>query len=55
MTQRDPEALKFERAVRRDAVINRSKAIYRLRTLRGSSRTWWAIRALLRNKREEDR
>ena len=45
---RDPEIVAFERAVRHDAVVNRVKAIYRMSALKGSTRTWWAVRALLR-------
>lgn len=50
---RDPEALKFERQVRHDATVARVAAIYRMSALRGSPRTWWAVRAFLRNRREE--
>jgi hypothetical protein len=48
--ERDPVAVAFERAVRHDAVVNRIKAIYRRSALKGSARTWRAIRALLRHE-----
>lgn len=51
--ERDPEVVAFERAVRRDATIHRIQAIYRMSALRGSPRSWWAVRAFLRSRREE--
>lgn len=49
---RDPAVARFERDVRHDAVVHRIQAMYRMRALMGSSRTWWTVRALLRNRRE---
>lgn len=50
--QRDPQALAFEKQVRRDATVLRIQEIYRLRRLKGSARPWLAIRALLRDRRD---
>lgn len=51
-SQRDPEIVAFERAVRHDAVVQRIKAMHRMRALMGSPRTWWAVRAMLRERRK---
>lgn len=55
MTQgeRDPEALAFELRVRHDATVHRIQALRRMKKLRGSARTWWAVRELLRERREQ--
>lgn len=53
MSERDPEAVAFERRVRHDAVVHRIEALRRLKKLRGSVRTWRAVRELLRDGREE--
>lgn len=52
MTERDPEAVKFEYLVRHDAIVNRIKTIHRMIALKGSTRTWWKVRTMLRKKRE---
>lgn len=50
--ERDPEIVAFERAVRRDATIHRIQAINRMLALRGSMKTWWSVREILRERKE---
>jgi len=52
-TKRDPAAVEFERQVRHDATVAHAQALHRMRILKGSARTWWAVREMLRQRREE--
>lgn len=52
--EQETEMAAFQREVRRGATIHRLEAIRRMVALKGSPRTWWAVRALLRNRRKEE-